>query len=54
MNTLVTFTDLGDGRTEALIHQTYVPAMFRSEEAQAGMRTSFDKGAAYMEALAAA
>jgi uncharacterized protein YndB with AHSA1/START domain len=54
MNTLVSFTDLGDGRTEALIHQTNVPAMFRSEEAQAGMRTSFDKGAAYMEALAAA
>jgi uncharacterized protein YndB with AHSA1/START domain len=43
-----TFTDLGDGRTEVVITQTNVPAMFRSPESQAGMKSSFDRFAAYL------
>jgi uncharacterized protein YndB with AHSA1/START domain len=43
-----TFTDLGDGRTEVRIHQTNVPAMYRTAEAQAGMATSLDRFAAYL------
>jgi uncharacterized protein YndB with AHSA1/START domain len=43
-----TFIDLGDGRTEVRIHQTNVPAMFRTPEAQAGMATSLDRFAAYL------
>jgi uncharacterized protein YndB with AHSA1/START domain len=42
------FIDLGDGRTEVRIHQTNVPAMFRTPEAQAGMATSLDRFAAYL------
>ena len=48
MNNRSTFVDLGDGRTEVTIHQTNVPAMFRSAEAQAGFKTSLDKFAAYL------
>jgi uncharacterized protein YndB with AHSA1/START domain len=48
----VTFTDLGDGRTEAVIHQTNVPEMYRTAEAQAGMASSFDKLDAYLITLA--
>jgi uncharacterized protein YndB with AHSA1/START domain len=43
-----TFVDLGDGRTEVRIHQTRVPAMYRSPEAQAGMASSLDRFAAYL------
>lgn len=43
-----TFTDLGNGRTEVTIHQTNVPAMFRSPESQAGFKTSLDRFAAYL------
>jgi uncharacterized protein YndB with AHSA1/START domain len=43
-----TFVDLGDGRTEVRIHQTNVPAMFRTAEAQAGFATSLDRFAAYL------
>ncbi|MBI1758393.1 MAG: SRPBCC domain-containing protein [Actinobacteria bacterium] len=39
MTTTVTFTDLGDGRTEVGIHQTNVPEMFRTPEAQAGFNS---------------
>ena len=52
MLTSVTFTDVGDGRTEVVIHQTNVPEMYRSPEAQAGMQSSFDRFAAYVKALA--
>ena len=48
MTTASTFTDLGDGRTEVVIHQTNVPAQYRTDEAQAGMKTSLDKFAAYL------
>jgi uncharacterized protein YndB with AHSA1/START domain len=51
MTTSITFTDLGDGRTEVVTHQTNVPEMYRSPEAQAGMRSSFDKFAAYLREL---
>ena len=52
MTTSLTFTDLGDGRTEVVVHQTNVPEMYRSPEAQAGMQSSFDKFAAYISTLA--
>jgi uncharacterized protein YndB with AHSA1/START domain len=51
MTTSITFTDLGDGRCETVAHQTNVPEMFRSPEAEAGMRSSFDKMAAYLTTL---
>ena len=43
-----TFVDLGDGRTEVTIHQTNVPAMFRTLEAQTGFKSSLDRFAAYL------
>jgi uncharacterized protein YndB with AHSA1/START domain len=48
MTTSVTFIDLGNGRTETVAHQTNVPEMFRTEEAQAGMSSSFDRMAEYL------
>ena len=46
-----TFTDLGDGRTEVFIHQTNVPEMYRSPEAQAGFQSSLDRFADYLATL---
>ncbi|MEU2632542.1 SRPBCC domain-containing protein, partial [Kitasatospora sp. NPDC007106] len=40
MRTTVTFTDLHDGRTEVVTHQTNVPAAYLSAAAQAGFATS--------------
>lgn len=51
MTVTATFTDLGDGRTEVHIHQTNVPEMFRSPQAQAGFLTSLDRFAAYLGRL---
>ncbi len=51
MTTSITFTDLGDGRTEVVTHQTNVPEMYRTPEAQAGMQSSFDRFAAYLATL---
>jgi uncharacterized protein YndB with AHSA1/START domain len=51
MTTSVTFTDLGDGRTEVVIHQTNVPEMHRTPEAQAGFHTSLDRFASYLTSL---
>jgi uncharacterized protein YndB with AHSA1/START domain len=51
MTTSVTFTDLGDGRTEVTIHQTNVPEMYRSPEAQEGFNSSLDRFAAYIASL---
>jgi uncharacterized protein YndB with AHSA1/START domain len=48
MTTSLTFTDLGDGRTEVAAHQTNVPETYRTPEAQAGMQSSFDRFAAYL------
>jgi uncharacterized protein YndB with AHSA1/START domain len=47
----LTFVDLGDGRTEVTIHQTNVPEMYMSAEAQAGMQSSLDRFAAYVSSL---
>jgi uncharacterized protein YndB with AHSA1/START domain len=51
MTTSLTFTDLGDGTTEVVVHQTNVPEMYRSAESQAGMQSSFDRFAAYVASL---
>jgi uncharacterized protein YndB with AHSA1/START domain len=51
MQTTITFVDLLDGRTEVVTHQTNVPEMYMSAEAQAGMQTSFDKFEAYVTTL---
>jgi uncharacterized protein YndB with AHSA1/START domain len=51
MTTSLTFTDLGNGQTEVVAHQTNVPEMFRSPEAEAGMQSSFDRFAAYLASL---
>ena len=48
MTTSITFTDLGDGRTECFTHQTNVPEMNINPEAQAGMQPSSDRFAAYL------
>ncbi len=53
MQTSITFRDLGDGRTETVTHQTNVPAMFLSPEAQAGMTSSFLKFDEYLAQLQA-
>ena len=51
MTTSITFKDLGHGRCETTTHQTNVPEMFRSHEAQAGMLSSFDRMDAYLATL---
>jgi hypothetical protein len=53
LTTTVTFVDLGDGRTEVTTHQTNVPAMYRTPEAQAGFATSLDRLDVYLDGLAA-
>ena len=52
MTTTSTFIDLGDGRTEVRIHQTNVPEMFATEDAQAGFNRSLDRFAAYLARIA--
>jgi uncharacterized protein YndB with AHSA1/START domain len=47
------FIDLGDGRTEVRIHQTNIPAMFTTEQAQAGFKSSLDRFAAHLATLTA-
>jgi uncharacterized protein YndB with AHSA1/START domain len=51
MTVTATFTDLGGGRTEVHIHQTRVPAAFRTPQAQAGFLTSLDRLAGYLTGL---
>lgn len=51
MMTKIVFNDLGDGRTETVTHQTNVPSMLMSPEAQAGLETSFVKFDAYLATL---
>jgi uncharacterized protein YndB with AHSA1/START domain len=43
LHTTSTLDDLGDGRTEVVIHQRFVPAPMRTPEARAGFLTSLDK-----------
>jgi uncharacterized protein YndB with AHSA1/START domain len=52
MTTTITFTDLGDGRTEVVTHQTNVPAPYATPEAQAGFETSLTRFDAYVAELA--
>jgi uncharacterized protein YndB with AHSA1/START domain len=51
MTTSVTFIDLGNNRTETVAHQTNVPEMYRTREAQDGMLSSFDRMEAYLLTL---
>jgi uncharacterized protein YndB with AHSA1/START domain len=51
MRTTVTFTDLGDGRTEVVTHQSNVPAAYLSAGAQAGFVTSLDRLVGYVARL---
>lgn len=53
MLTTITFTDIGDGRTEVITHQTNVPAAINNPEAQAGFLTSLDRNDAYIKRLMA-
>ncbi len=43
MHTTSTLDDLGDGRTEVVIHQRHVPEAMRAPEARAGFLSSLDK-----------
>ncbi len=51
MITTITFTDLGDGRTEVVTHQANVPEPYRSREAREGFQTSLDRFGAYLASL---
>lgn len=51
MTTTSTFTDLGNDRTEVVVHQRNVPAMYRSAEALAGFEASLDRFVAYLATL---
>jgi uncharacterized protein YndB with AHSA1/START domain len=51
MTTTSTFIDLGDGRTEVRIHQTNVPEMIATPEAQAGFNSSLDRFEQYLATL---
>ena len=53
MVTTITFTDLGDGRTEVVTHQSNIPATFGSPEAQRGFETSLRRFDEYVRRLAA-
>jgi uncharacterized protein YndB with AHSA1/START domain len=52
MTSTTTFTDLGDGRTEVRIHQTNVPEMYATDEAQAGFNSSLGRFEAYLATIA--
>jgi uncharacterized protein YndB with AHSA1/START domain len=51
MTTTITFTDLGDGRTEVATHQTNVPAAFADPRARAGFETSLTRFDRYLATL---
>jgi uncharacterized protein YndB with AHSA1/START domain len=53
MTTTITLTDLGDGRTEVVTHQTNVPPAMADPDARRGFETSLRRFAAYAEHLAA-
>jgi uncharacterized protein YndB with AHSA1/START domain len=48
MTTSTTFRAIDEHTTEVTIHQTNVPAMFLTAEAQAGFLTSLDRSDAYL------
>jgi hypothetical protein len=51
MRTTITFTPLGDGRTEVVTHQTNVPAAYLDARARAGFQTSLDRFDAYLATI---
>lgn len=51
MITTITFTDLGDGRTEVVTHQTNVPSHYGSADAMAGFETSLRRFADYVATI---
>ena len=53
MTTTITFTDVGDGRTEVVTHQTNVPPLMAGPEARRGFDTSLRRFADYVDELAA-
>jgi uncharacterized protein YndB with AHSA1/START domain len=53
MTTTITFTGLGDGRTEVVTHQTNVPAAMANPDARRGFETSLRRFADYADNLAA-
>lgn len=53
MITTVTLTELGDGRTEVVTHQTNVPAVYASADARAGFETSLRRFDEYVATIAA-
>ena len=53
MVTTITFTDLGNGRTEVVTHQTNVPEAFLAPEARGGFETSLRRFDEYVAALMA-
>lgn len=52
MTTTITFTDVGDGRTEVVTHQTNVPPMMASPDALQGFETSLRRFADYVGQVA--
>ena len=53
VTTTITFTELGDGRTEVVTHQTNVPTAMAGPEARRGFETSLRRFADYADRLAA-
>jgi uncharacterized protein YndB with AHSA1/START domain len=53
MVTTITFTELGDGRTEVVTHQTNVPAAFTAPQARSGFETSLRRFDEYVSGLTA-
>jgi uncharacterized protein YndB with AHSA1/START domain len=53
MTTTITFTELGNGRTEVITRQTNVPAVFADSQARQGFETSLSRFGDYVAALTA-
>ncbi len=53
MTTTITLTDLGDGHTEVVTHQTNVPPPIAGTDARRGFETSLRRFADYVELLTA-
>jgi len=51
MTTTITFTDLGDGNTEVVTHQTNVPPSYRDPAARSGFETSLRRFGEYVAGL---
>jgi uncharacterized protein YndB with AHSA1/START domain len=54
MTTTITFSDLGDGRTEVVTHQTNVPAFMAGADARKGFETSLRRFDEYVVRLQSA